>query len=352
MSKSRTSFFLAIIFTLLLASCAAVDIMPVVIETREAMETESPTVPPTNTREPQVTKSPTQSETPTSTAHTISSTPRPTETPFPTTIDQATIEDYDSLCNETLGSELSPNGKWIAAECIGTMKYPNSHLRVVSIDDTKDWRLYFSDYSMGVEYDHKSILVPYRWSKDGRFLYAVSPSKWSGCCWLGINVLLVRLSLENGDQLAILDFHNENIPHPPISFSISENDRYLIYVNPFAKRDLIILDLLTWKSQVVNIEFQQYSDANYFVLSPNGTRIVMTIMDNELDHELYSIGMIDLTSGAQIELITGLERGEAFYPIRWTDDDNILLTTDLRHQLSGELLLNINSGSLTEIQIP
>lgn len=164
---------------------------------------------------------PTSSKTPTPSPAIL-----PTETPFPTTEAQATIAAYGPLCDRPYGSEISPNGQWIAVACIGTLDNPDTHLRVVSTDYTKDWKIYFGDYANGSLYDHKDGVLPYRWSKDGRFLYAAASSKASGCCWLGNYVLVVRLNLETGDQVDILNVLGREIWG--ISFTISTDDRYLI----------------------------------------------------------------------------------------------------------------------------
>lgn len=290
-------------------------------------------------------------------------TPRPsltpTKTPFPTTEAQATIETFGVPCR-TLGSEISPDGNWIAFECYES----NSHLRVMSLDRSKDWSIIFANYVRGGSYSNKDIMIPYRWSEDGRFLYAVSPSRFSGCCWIGQYWLLVRLSLETGDQVDILNVVDtrDEIGIPAINFAISEDDRYVIYEPPISDDDLVILDLLTWETQELTLEFQNAIDANYVLLSPGLDKIVMALFryDEEIyDYRVDAIGIIDLITDEQKKIISNLTPESPLYPVRWEDPDHILLSTfpyyGGRYDIPPEnkfWLLNIQTAELTKVENP
>lgn len=289
-------------------------------------------------------------------------TTSPTKTAIPTTEAQATNEAFGPLCNgRASDSTVSPDGQWITVECVGTLDNPNTHLRIVSMDRTKDWKIYFGDYAKGSQYDHKDTIVPYRWTKDGRFLFAVSPTKFEGCCWMGGYGLLVRLNLETGDQVAILNVIDtrDSLGIPAINFAISDDDRYLIYVPPLSEDRLIVQDLLTWEAKEITIEFQNEIDAFYVLLSPDLDKIVLTLFqfnDDEYVYQVDAIGLIDLTTGEQKKLISNLDK--PLYPFQWVDADHVLLTTTGRHQWNNLppenefWLLNIQTAELTKVENP
>lgn len=307
--------------------------------------------PPTNV--PTITDIPTITPTPTQTStHLLTRTPK--KTPNPTTEAQATIEAFGSLCSDTSSLEISPDGKWIAAVCYED----NSHLRVMSIDRSKDWSIVFADYVNGGDYDRRDRIIPYRWSTDGRFLYAVAHSKGSGCCWLGNYKLLVRLNLETGDQVDILNILGSGIP--AISFAISNHDRYLIYVSPRSDDELVIQDLLTWETREIAVEFQNELDADYVLLSPDLDKIILTLFRVDADRDdvfpFDSIGLIDLTTGEQKKLVSNSDK--PLYPYQWVDADHVLLTTTRRYRWNdlppeNEFwLLNIQTAELTKVENP
>ncbi len=318
----------------------------------------TPTNLPTFTKIPTITPTPTQTSTPLPIR-------TPTKTPFPTTEAQVTIDAFGPFCNgRAYDSEVSPNGQWITVECVGTLDNPDTHLRVVSIDRSKDWKIYFGDYAEGSLYDHKDGIYPYRWSKDGRFLYAVAPTRFEGCCWIGGYGLLVRLNLETGDQVDILNVIDtrDSLGIPAISFAILDDDRYLVYVHPLSDDKFVIQDLLTWETQEIAIKFQNDIDANYVLLSSDLDKIVLALFRYDEDGEdhfpLDAIGLINLKTGEQKKLISNITPDKPLYPVRWEDADHVLLSTTRRYRwddLPPEnefWLLNIQTAELTKIENP
>ena len=253
-----------------------------------------------------------------------------------------------------MGSEISPDGKWIAAECFRENETNDSPLRVVSMDRSKDWKIYYRDYAHGEDYGPRNIIEPYRWSKDGKYLYAMSGSIASGCCWLGIRyILLVRLDLETGQQLELLE--------GGFDFKISDSDRYLMFTPPtYQKYDFAILGLQTWKTREIFLKFSKDFDLIYFVMSPADDKIVLPLFQQVEfnDYEVVSIGIIDLTTNKQKVLISGLKRGNELFPIRWVDATHVLLSDtgpdwgQVSQSSAKFWLLNIDSTQLTEAQGP
>lgn len=282
------------------------------------------------------------------------------------TSEEIAVTSLGPLCTNSkdiLGSEISPNGKWIAAQCYWENEGDESPLQVVSLDRSKDWKIYFHDYVKGsTEYGRKNIIVPYHWSKDRRFLYAVSPTIGSGCCWIGGKyVLLVRLNLETGKQTEIIkgtDFGSDL----PFTFTISENDRFLLFT-PITDEsyDFTVLDLVSWETRVVKLkpEFDKDINLEFAVMSPYEDIIVLPLFEHLEFNEfkVHSIAMIDLTTGEQSLLVSDLKQYEELYPIQWIDADRVLLSSTnpsiwYEQESAEHWSLNIKTGQREKLQKP
>jgi hypothetical protein len=316
----------------------------------------SPTIEniPTTWMEIISTKVSTFTETPTITPDL---TPSPTSTPVATLTPAPTTDRFGSSCpifrEISHEAKISPDGKWMAARYYGESESPDPPLRVVNMDCSKDWKIYYHDY-IGGDYGSKTLIDPYHWSKDGKFLYVGSGSIASGCCWLGIRtILLVRLDLETGQQLELLN--------GGFDFKISDSDRYLMFTPPaYQPYDFAILDLQTMKTQEVFLKFSKDIDLIYATMSPDDDKIVLPLFQQveSNDFEVVSIGIIDRKTNEQKVLISGLKRGNELFPLRWVDANHVLVSdTDPD---AGEIyqadakfwLLNIDSTKLTETQRP
>jgi len=304
----------------------------------------------------------------------IAVTSAPIVTPFPTTPAQATIEAFGSLCigskkdfytigsKDLHGIEISPNGKWIAATCYDENGKNESPLQVSSINRSRDWKIYFSDYifsvylnKIGVTLDRHDGVIPYHWSKDGRFLYATVGSRLDGCCWIGGRyVLLVRLNLETGEQVALLntDYYSANT----FDFIISDSDHYLLFTPPSNQPyDFAILDFQTWETQKIFLKFQKDIDIVYAKISPDEGKVILPFFKNPEFNDYYvdSIALIDLMTGKQDVLISNLTPENELFPIRWVDNSHVLLSNinpvyNVGNQNASYWLLDINSGQLKE----
>jgi hypothetical protein len=291
-----TSIFITMLFGIMLVSCNSTQ------KGNTASNTENP---PTPSKESTPTKFATSTTTPT-----VESTlvPRPTPTPRPTTFADATLEAFGYICSDSggRGTELSPNGKWITANCISENGTEDSPLVVISLDHSKKWRLYYRDYvkeSVGAGYDHHDSPMPYRWSKDGRFLYILVGSRFEGCCWKGHRyTLLLRLSLETGTVVEFLNATDLNAAFP-FDFIISDSDRYLFFTPPTNQPySFAILDLQTGNTQTVSQEFPGTIDLYYARISPDENKIVIPLFkfyEETLEYKFDSLALFDMSTGEQ-----------------------------------------------------
>jgi hypothetical protein len=256
--------------------------------------------------------------------------PLPTYIVIPPTLEQVTPEASDFSCtpNKIMeGWETSPDGKWMTSGFYLENKQDNL-LRVVSLDCLKNWGIYLSNYKEIGSFDHHDGFIPYHWSQDGKFLYAIVGQRFSGCCWKGLRfVLLVRLNLETGEQMEILNT-GSNTGYI-FDFAISDNDRYITFTPPQGQSyDFAVLDIATWKAKEFTIEFSEAIDIFYSAISPNGDKIVLPLFENiEFnDYFINSIGLVDLVTGKQEILVSGLTQEGELYPVRWLDDSHVLLS--------------------------
>ena len=274
-------------------------------------ETIQPLPPVNSTMTPVVVSSPTRTAVP------------PTSTPIPP-------EEAHLACipNQIIkGWEISPNGAWMTRGFyLGVEK--GNLLHVVSLDCIKNWKIYLSDYKEKDSNAPHDDIIPYHWSKDGKFLYAIVGQRMSGCCWIGGRyVLLVRLNLETGEQIVILKTVSNS--SETFDFTISDSDRFIIYTPPSYKSyGFVVLDLNTWEKRDFFLEFPKYLDVIYAVMSPDESKIVLPLFLNAEfnDYFVDSVAMIDLMTGKQDLLITGLTQEKELYPIRWIDTEHVLIS--------------------------
>jgi hypothetical protein len=276
----------------------------------------------------------------------VPSTPTPRAIPPATLAAEATITAFGPICEAPAvdwTAELSPNGEWIAMACQGNDADVDSHLRVVSLHTNHEWVIHFADYANGAEFDRNDSLEAFHWSRDRRYLYVASPSKASGCCWIGHFRLLVRLNLENGRQTEVVNFGQV----PGIDFSFSPSDRYFMYAK---NQNLFILDLLTWSRRAIRLDFE-HTGAGYALMSDDDEKIILMLreypQEPQGDLTYGSLIVIDLLNGSQRKILTGLEYWDTPQPVRWTDAEHVLLSGDGQYWI-----IDINTAELTQTGEP
>ncbi len=295
----------------------------------------------------------TPSKTPTITpTPTITLTPTQSPTPNPTSLAQATLVTFGGVCDPQKAA-LSPDGKWAAGDCYVGPYGKDSFLQVASLDGATEWRVYFRDYANGGGYDSKDLINFYRWSPDSQYVYATAWSRLSGCCWIGDRVLLVRLDLNTGAQIAFLNGMSENYP-TPLNFAISEDGRYLFYSPQESSLD--ITNLSTGETQRVELQLPFSIDTNFVIMSPEGDQLILGLFrlpEDEYQYVLESLALINLTTGKQSIVISDMTTTGTLYPIKWEDGDHVLLSNyPARPGLADFWLFNIQTGELVQVENP
>ncbi len=281
----------------------------------------------------------------------------PTDTPyFTATIDPTLEAAYGPLCVNAQRTyfeyDFSPDESWIAAVCFRETGTVDSPLQVVNKDRSKNWKIYFRDFmERPTGYDWHDIIIPYHWSQDGKYLYATAWSRLSGCCWIGGRyILLVRLDLETGEQLELLNTMDISKNYQ-ISFTITDNSNYLLYTPTKDETyDFTILDLRTMEAQTVTLGSSGYVELTYAEMSPDDRYIIMPLFRHVEfnDYDVDTVIKVNRATGEQTTLISGLKPGKEYYPVRFVDNYSVLLSSakpeDRHGQKTAEFwLLNINT---------
>jgi hypothetical protein len=285
--------------------------------------------------------------------------PTPIGTQLTKDIIKATVAAYGAICDlpdSNYYYEISPDGLWIAMVCEGKNGELGSYLRVVSIQGSGKWTIFFDDYSKGLKDPDIGYLHPYHWSRNGKNLYITAPSRISGCCWMGGWLLLTRLNLENGRQTTIANYASDGHGPAGADFSISSSERYVLYTPQ--NGIIYILDLLTWKQKAIELKFEN-TGAGETLMSNDDRKIILIIRQypegthGELSDLTYgSLVLLDLETGSQKILLSGYEFSDTPKPFGWKDDANAWLCHDMSCDKRNLLLLNIYTGELTEVRIP
>lgn len=295
---------------------------------------------------------------PTTTTTTVTATLTSTATPYPILPESATAEALGNICigaKATHAIEISPNGKWIAATCYWENDNQDSPLQISSMDGTKNWKIYFSNYKTGDAFDRHDEVIPYHWSKDGRFIFATVGSRFEGCCWIGGRyVLLVRLNLETGGQLALLNTDHDSAD--AFDFIISDSDRYMLFTPPSNQPyDFAILDFQTWETKEVFLKFHQDIDAAYAIMSPDEEKVILPLFKNLEFNDYYvdSIALVNLITGEQEILISEMTPENELLPVQWKDNGHVLISNvnpvyNVENKKERLWLLDINSGQKKE----
>jgi Tol biopolymer transport system component len=249
-------------------------------------------------------------------------------------------------------SEISPDGRWLTMECRGNTDASDS-LQVVSIQGDKVWNIYYGDYAKS-SIPSNDFISPIHWSGDGRYIYATTFSGNEGCCWIGGDLSLIRLDLDSGKQEEIVGYSDEGDNSVVgVDFSISPSDRNALYIPQDYKSNLYVLDLTTHQLKVIQIKFEN-TGAGFILMSKDDKNVVLMLREfpstpnpNDPYFTYGSIVVINLDTGLQRRLLSGMTFDETPMPARWVDDSHVELSNG-----NHIWLLDIHTQALTEIASP
>jgi WD40 repeat protein len=326
--------FQILFITLLLSACSNVPVQ----------NTTLPTITPTATFQNAVTPQPTSTPTIPATETPVSKEVIAITATHEAELSvEATVAALGTICQPPARDyfvKMSPDGQWIAMECEGVDGGVDSYLQVVSLQGNKKWSIHYADYAKGTYYDRNNMIRPAHWSKDGKYLYVTSEDTGSGCCWIGWDVLIVRLNLENGQQTTIAN----TIGETDMNISFSSSERYMLYIPQDGKNNLYIWDTETAKQKVVNLE-DTHAGAGHTLMSDDTQKIILILRDypkeNQGDTTDASLVIVDLKSGLQKKLLSDIGYEKIPIPVHWQDNDHVFVEKD-----NELLLLNINTGEL------
>jgi hypothetical protein len=293
----------------------------------------------------------------------------PTETPTPVLWQtqrqatyesaKATIQSYGTICSsgDSYNSiEISPDTQWIAMPCEDNNDFIDSYLQVVNTIPKKEWNIPIKNFAKGKTEIWSYPLKPYRWSSNGKYLFFAAGTRASGCCWIGGALFLARLNLETGDVAEIFNFiTGDDIPG--LDFSISSDDRYVIYS---IGNQMYLLDMLTWNQKLIELKFGNWG-YGVPLMSSDDNEILMVYRyfpedwQSKGDITYGSMILIDLLDGTQRKIFSGYQWEDTPVPYKWIDSDHILLCTsyyDCGPDTYDLLLLDKNTGEMTHVNGP
>ncbi|MBL0347531.1 hypothetical protein [Candidatus Villigracilis affinis] len=261
-----------------------------------------------------------------------------------------TTSSPDETCESpayTSRSEISPDGNWIAVTCREERDDVGSYLHVFNIHDKQNWRVYFRDYAGGFYFDRNDMLYPFHWSKDGQSLYIVHPTRLDGTIGLGPGgTTLLKIDLPTGQTYEVINEIANMIETPQISFSFSQDDKFLLYIPQTSNSYKInILNLATHKARVIELKGNNLYGAGFTLWSSDNNKVILLLKD---ENGIYSLVLLDLVTSLQTALVNNMQN--ELYPVEWKDENIVILSSNYYTPDGGEQwLLNIRNGEMTKL---
>ena len=207
----------------------------------------------------------------------------------------------------------SPDGQWRA-----TWSESDSSLHVTRQNSAVIWKTAFDAQRFG--WDHGE-LRPYRWSADGRFLYAIIfPSSDHECAMDGSGLL--KLNLADGAVTEVLMGKGRLY-----ALALSPDETKLAYVECAGWQGLIVRDMQT--GQEVRSQWAEEAElASGIVWSPTGDAMVFSMQAALTDTQGVLAGWRFLLVRADWPSLTQttVSKGPEYYrPIAWPEANQVLL---------------------------
>lgn len=221
----------------------------------------------------------------------------------------------------------SPDGKWVAYffGLYGNYNEPyqgtEHKLSVANFDDTIVWNVSQENLNGG-----ESWFIPYRWSKDSRYLYFNISFSFSGYAPFYQGAGLQRLDVLTGTVSEVISSGFSPDEHIYIwnlvSFTLSPDDKLLAYFTYFDDvNHLVIREMKTGNEK--SLPLNEYEDAGSIVWSPQKDKLVFAAINGNTSDALSYIELVEVGSLTSRTLVK--DRSWILEPIMWTDNHTILL---------------------------
>jgi hypothetical protein len=264
---------------------------------------------------------------------------------------------FPSHCSQTSSTLYSPDGKWLAGDCL-------DRFIVINRDGSKQWQITHQEARdggdqplQGVDLDVSSMGA-YHWSADDQQVYFFMDY----CCFDGIPDYgtfemplfarpLYRLDTQTGNWSKFATAANE--------FSFSPTERRLVSIHrtgwgPERENhsiEIIVVDLRTGE-QTTHI-LDHTLAAGYVVWSGDGTKFFFSSVHARLDESTYrfdfSVYMADVSTRSLIELQTIKDSEATIYPIELTEE-NVLVVQLLSYGSNSQWITEDRYLDLTTNQ--
>lgn len=255
-------------------------------------------------------------------------TPISTETELPVQMVTPTVDNLLADCWVPTGltSQISPDGKWIAAPC-GLGK--SSHLKIVNKHETNIWEPSFQEIAgispcMGYQNSYgdtrcfDGILQVLDWDKDSRYVF------------VEVNFLIDR-AFDYSFGLYRLDVKTHRIsPWLRVGdytyrFAFSPDNQDLAYISSADVYTLYVNAVETGQVNSYKIP-NPASDVAYLAWSPDNQKVAFSILhEGWLDNTGgFSMALLDLEKEKVTVLIP--EDKRLFYPTDWSSETVIKLS--------------------------
>jgi hypothetical protein len=255
----------------------------------------------------------------------------------------ATVEAIFPNCGAPNNTEYSPDGKWVAIECI------NLFTGIYNLENPSiTWQVPYYEI-FGYEYDdgnHYGNLRVTHWSADSRYVYlSPLPCCMDGCLDYIHGMALLRLDTLTGKVTFTLQSGGD-LKFYNVSFS--KDDQYMAYFRLWLDHPILnIQNLITGKDQHIPLG-EQFSDAGYVVWSPDQNRVVFSARSGEECADMiYYVVMVNLADLSQTIISEGV--GLRYYPVDWLEDNRIIL---MYGHYGDYYTYDLGTGEITPFEMP
>ena len=193
------------------------------------------------------------------------------------------LEDHQSISrvsnDEWMIFTCSPVSEYIKDQWTpGIVDYTTRYTKVIKRDLSITWKIQYDvdEYLASYAIPH-AVMRPYRWTADGKYAYLIPYNistsldgfQTSAYFGNGRSRKLYRLNLETGDFETIL-------PASFDSFSLSPNDKFLIYLEPNEPRKIHILNMLTGVHNEIFLD-EEIIVSGAFTWHPDSTKAAFAL---------------------------------------------------------------------------